>query len=268
MGTRYSALALDLDGTLLDEEGVLGAHVVAALRQATKLGVRVHLVSGRMLPSILPFWQQIGLDTPIIAYNGAKIQLPGQPPLSDRRLTPDYVRTVIAYCRTHKLSMNAYFEDKLYLLQDNQFGKWYSEYFKIPYYVLNEKEWPAESPSKLLLILENPEQVQQAFTEMSNSFPPGAFLTTSSGRFVEFLPEGVNKATALQLLATHINLPLNHWVAVGDGANDLEMLQECGIGLVVENAPEDVRLQIPQVVPPLPKGGIEQVLADFFGIYV
>lgn len=264
----YRALALDLDGTLLNETGDLEEHVVAALRRAVDAGVAVHLVSGRMQPSVLPFWEKIGLQTPIISYNGAKIQIPGQPPLVDRRLAPDYVRRVIAYCRERKLSMNAYFEDKLYLLKDNQFGRWYSEYFRIPCHVLDEEDWPAESPSKLLVILSGPQEVRTAFAEMSEGFPPGAFLTTSSGRFVEFLPEGVNKATALQLLSERSGPPLAQWVAVGDGMNDLEMLRECGMGLVVANAPAEVKALVERVVPPLPQGGIERVLADFFGIYV
>lgn len=262
----YSHLALDLDGTLLNEEGALEEHVIDALRRAAAAGVRVHLVSGRMFPAILPFWERIGLDTPIIAYNGAKIQTPGAQPLIDRRLSPEYVRRVIAYCRERKLSLNAYFEDKLYLLKDNQYGRWYSEYFKIPCHVLDEEEWPAQAPSKLLVILSDAQEVRQIFQEMEQAFAPGAFLTTSSGRFVEFLPEGVNKATALAVLAQHTGVPLSRWVAVGDGMNDVEMLQECGAGLVVENAPPEVRTLIPRSVAPLPNGGIERVLADFFGL--
>lgn len=268
MTRPYQALALDLDGTLLNEEGALEDHVVAALRRAMAEGVQVFLVSGRMIPSILPFWQQIGLETPITGYNGAKVQKPGEAALCDHRLAPDYVRRVIAYCRSHQLSLNAYFEDKLYLLKDNQFGRWYCDYFRIPCHVLDEQEWPGESPSKLLVILADADKVREKFSEMAKAFAPGAFLTTSSGRFVEFLPEGVNKATAVALLAEKTGIPLSQWVAAGDGMNDVEMLQECGVGLVVENAPADVKALISRQIPPLPRGGLEKLLSDFFCISV
>lgn len=264
----FKALALDLDGTLLNEAGELEEHVAAALRVAARAGVRVHLVSGRMHPAIVPFWEKIGLDTPIVSYNGCKIQKPGAAPLFEKRLAADLVPGVIEYCRERDLALNIYFEDKLYILKENEFGRWYAEYFKVPCNIVPGGVWPGESPVKLLVILADGEQMRKTCAEVTELFGRRAHITTSSGRFVEMLPEGVNKATGIKVLAEKTGISLSEWVAVGDGMNDLEMLLECGAGLAVANAPQEVLEKVTRVVPPLPRGGIEEVLAKFFGISV
>lgn len=265
---NYKALALDLDGTLLNETGELEEHVAAALRKAAQAGVNVYLVSGRMHPAILPFWEKIGLDTPIVSYNGCKIQKPGERPLYEKKLAGDFVPGVIEYCRQRDLALNIYFEDKLYILKENEFGRWYAEYFKVPCNIVPGGVWPGESPVKLLVILANGTEMQKIYAEVAELFGRRAHITTSSGRFVEMLPEGVNKATALKVLAEATGVALEEWVAVGDGMNDLEMLLECGAGLAVSNAPQEVLEKVTRVVPPLPRGGIEEVLTRFFGISV
>lgn len=265
---KYRALALDLDGTLLNEEGALEPQVIAALRKAVAAGVSVHLVSGRMYPAVVPFWEAIGLTTPIISYNGAKIETPGEPPICDKRLEPDFVRRVFDWCRVRDLNVNAYFEDRLYLLKDNEYGRGYGEYFRVPVEVLNDRAWPGDAPAKLLIIARDSAEMQRVSAEADQLFGGEVSITTSSGKFYEFLPAGVNKATGLAVLAEKIAIPLEQWVAVGDGMNDIEMLQECGMGLAVANAPQEVLEKVARVVPPLPRGGIEVVLREFFGVSV
>ena len=62
--------AFDLDGTLLNSEHALSAENCDALRSLAAKDVLVVLVSGRMHRSIQPISDQIGLENPIISYNG------------------------------------------------------------------------------------------------------------------------------------------------------------------------------------------------------
>ena len=67
-------VALDLDGTLLNSNHVVTDRNCIALRDLSKEGVIVVLVSGRMHQSILPISDQIGLENPIISYNGGMVK--------------------------------------------------------------------------------------------------------------------------------------------------------------------------------------------------
>lgn len=266
MTTQYHSLALDLDGTLLNETGQLEPHVAKLLLEAQNRGIGVHLVSGRMHPTILPFWEQIGLNTPIVSYNGAKIQKPGEKPLFERFIEPALAKEIIEYSRERDLCLNIYFEDHLYALKENPNVVWYSDYFGIPWELYTESSWPENgAPVKLLMIVADPGQMTTLEAEVKERFSSGTHITTSSGRFVEFLPDGVNKAAGLAKLSELEGKSLQNWVAVGDGMNDYEMLKECGVGLAVENAPDELKSKIDRTVPSLPKGGIEKVLQEFFG---
>lgn len=65
---------------------------------------------------------------------------------------------------------------------------------------------------------------------------PGVSLTASNDHDFELVPAGVNKGRALALLALMWGIPLERCAAVGDSANDLEMLQAVGCPIAMGNA--------------------------------
>ena len=67
----FRVIALDLDGTLLDDEGRISSVDVTALKDFSEAGGIVVLASGRMTDNIRPFYDVMGIDGPTIAYNGA-----------------------------------------------------------------------------------------------------------------------------------------------------------------------------------------------------
>ena len=69
----YRVIASDMDDTLLNEKGVLSPRTVAALKRAMEAGAYVVLASGRMLEAARPFAQQVGVNAPVITYNGAMV---------------------------------------------------------------------------------------------------------------------------------------------------------------------------------------------------
>src|SRR5262245_3658761 len=66
-------IALALDGTLLDGRKQVPDANREALQEAAARGIQVALASGRMIPRMEPVQDALGLDCPIIAYNGGKV---------------------------------------------------------------------------------------------------------------------------------------------------------------------------------------------------
>ena len=67
-------IALDLDGTLVDDSLLLRERTAAAVRAAIARGVSVSIVTGRMATSALRFARELGIGDPIVAYQGALIR--------------------------------------------------------------------------------------------------------------------------------------------------------------------------------------------------
>src|ERR1700693_3340599 len=72
---RYSAVALDFDGTIAHDSGVPG-HVVEGLRRLRKSGRKLLLVTGRELPQLLAIFPEITLFDRVVAENGALLYRP------------------------------------------------------------------------------------------------------------------------------------------------------------------------------------------------
>ncbi len=259
----YRGLGLDLDGTLLAPDGTLPEKSVAALRRLRDQSVQVVLISGRMTPAMMPFWRQIGLDTPLVAYNGAKISLPGKSPLCETALPSALASQVMAFCRHRGLHLNIYIRERLYALADTSVGRWYADYYRVPLEILPAALVADCDRATKMLVITTPEELAGLCPQMQALFGGGAHITTSSRRFIEILPRGVNKGAALRCVAEYLRLPLHAWVAVGDGANDVEMLEAAGCGVAVADGEEAVKAAAKMVVPPLSDGGWEKLESLF-----
>ncbi len=269
----YKALALDMDGTLLNPEGELEEQVIRALRLAQDAGIGVYLVSGRMHRAMYPYWKEIGLNTPIISYNGCRIMHPdAEKPLYEIGLDYGISQEIIAFAKERGLSLNTYYSDCLYTLADNDYSRMYARINRVPYKILPEDyQTIKKAPTKALIIATDgsePEKLASMDSEIKERFGSRVHVTTSSRMYVEFLPTGANKAAGIEKMNEIVGLSLDDWVAVGDGMNDYEMLKECGVGLAVASAPQELLCHFEQefIVPDLPRGGIEVVLKKYFDI--
>ncbi len=263
-GTNYRGLALDLDGTLLDEASQLRPAVIAEVRRLVRAGVTVCLATGRMTPAAEPFWRQLALTTPLAAYNGARIVIPGQAPLFARELPANLAQAVLELGDRHGWHFNIYARDQLFVRQRNGLSDWYTEMFKVGVELLPDETWPLTEATKLLVIAPQETDLEPIKAGLARLCGDRAQLTTSSRRFVEVLPAGVNKGTALTWLAEWSGVPVGQWVAAGDGLNDLEVLQTAGLGVTVTDGEPELRKIARLILPPLAKTGMAE-LAKLFG---
>ena len=88
-----------MDGTLLNPEGRLTARTISALKDARAHGAVVTLSSGRMPCALRPFVKELGIDAPLICYNGAlTVDSRTEAPLSSAPLSPEMAREIARAC--------------------------------------------------------------------------------------------------------------------------------------------------------------------------
>jgi hypothetical protein len=245
---RIRLIALDLDGTLLDDRKQLPAENREALQEADRRGILVSIASGRMVSSIEPIERQLGIDCLLIAYNGAMVMgqsRKGRPVLVHRPIPAEIAEFFIRFSREQDYLLNYYHEDRLYAEagpQSRPFMELYSSRTGAAYNLVDslEKAFAGVCPTKLMLLTERRER-DRLHEDLGSRFAGRAFITKSEPEYLEIMAAGVDKGSAFSLIANHYGIPADEIMAVGDAENDVGMLQAAGLGVALANSAPDAR---------------------------
>jgi Cof subfamily protein (haloacid dehalogenase superfamily) len=191
-----------------------------------------------MFDSAQKIARQVGLNVPIITYQGSLIKnLLDEEILYERSVPVEVAKKLYDYCREHGLHLQSYIEDKLYVSEESDKIKGYARQSNIPYTI--EPDFSRiinhEKQTKLLII-DEPAKLDALLPELKQLFGSQVHLTKSKPNYLEFMhPEGT-KGHALRFLAAHYGIPMEETIAMGDAMNDHEMVESAGLGVAMENA--------------------------------
>jgi hypothetical protein len=262
-------LALDVDGTLIDEEMVIPDPVRRAVAQAKERDVTVTLATGRMLAAALPFARVLDIRSPMICYQGGLIQAPdAEEPLHRATMDPRVVREVLAWRAEHggiwPSHLALYADDALFVAERRYPESFYRDLLGENLHwvdelvsVLDERE-----PVKFLFIAE-PTEADQIEEAMRERFEGCMEIVRSHARFVEGNPLGVSKGDALSRLARHLAVPQEQVMAVGDQGNDASMISWAGVGVAMGNASPAAKAVADWIAPPFSEHGAAAAIERF-----
>ncbi|MCI3920006.1 Cof-type HAD-IIB family hydrolase [Paenibacillus sp. TRM 82003] len=239
----YKLLALDMDGTLLNEQTEISAENEKWIRKAIESGIHVCLATGRGYASALPFAEQLGLTSPMVLVNGGEVwSSPGT--LHSRALMPP---------------------EQIAALRDlaTRYDTWYWGYSIER--VFNKNEWAADVHAqqwmKFGYYTEDPEALRAVAEGLSAI---GAFEATNSHpNNIELNPLGVSKASGLRQVCELLGVEMKEIIACGDSLNDAAMIRETGLGVAMGNAQEAVKQMADYVTKTNEEDGVAHVVRKF-----
>jgi Cof subfamily protein (haloacid dehalogenase superfamily) len=260
-------IALDIDGTLVGDDLVIGRRTLDAIAEAQRRGIEVSLVTGRMASSAMPFAETLGLDGPIVAMQGALIRsMPADGSrrvgrlLYHRTIRPDVTLDIVGWCKARGLTPHFnYLEWMIVDAKEERLGE-YRAFVGDRLRVVADLLARARKPVTKVVALGEGEHSLQVLDEGRARFAGRAEVTLSHPRFLEFLAPGVSKGTAVRWLARRLGVPLERCLAIGDQFNDLEMIREVGHGVAMPTAPAAVQAVARHVAPPLAEEGAAQMI--------
>jgi Cof subfamily protein (haloacid dehalogenase superfamily) len=251
-------LAVDLDGTLLTSSRQLDPRNVAALRRAREAGIDVVLASGRLITSMKPFAEQLGLSGPFICCNGAHMLDDGIELLHDG-LDRRVLATVIDYCMAHRLHLTVYARTEVFFLFESVWGDLYTRRtINVVPRLLEEIDATTLDPSKLLLIGEPSDMPGHAAALKTELAELPCRITASEPEFLDLMSPGTSKGTALRTLAVLRGVERTNIAAIGDYLNDLEMIQFAGVSAAIGNALPIVKAAANSVVSSNDQAGVAE----------
>ena len=242
-------LFLDLDGTLLNDQGIITEGNRAALEDALARGHGVVIATGRPLSSARKKAASLGLDKPgcyVISFNGALIYDFGSAKQVFRCAIPmDVVRRVFDKARSLGLHIQTYDGPDVLAESwgDRQILEGYCFGMDIVYRIVEDVcEEMEEEPAKMLAIEEKDfsklDRMQQFIQgEMAEALE----CFHSNPRFLEIVKKDMHKGKAVRMLCDILGIPVANAIAVGDAANDLSMIVAAGVGVAMANGTEEVK---------------------------
>lgn len=233
-------VATDIDGTILIPEGKFRESVRTCIKNLQENGVRVVLVTGRMNRAALIVREELGLNTPLVSYQGGLV-VDGSNVLYERYLTEAQANKIKDWADKEKIHINLYNDDTLYSEQDSPEVRRYAEIQRVDYIVKPFSEIKMDKVNKILAIDYNDTTRIDRYEKELRSVFPELYIVKSSPYFLEFAnPEG-SKRCAVEFLQKHWGIKKEETLAIGDQNNDIALLESGGVKVAMGNATTELK---------------------------
>ncbi len=238
---KYRLIAIDLDGTLVNREGVILSSSRKAIRRIIDSGMKVTLATGRMYQPSSRFAQELEVSIPIICYQGALIQEPyNGSVLWHKPLPVPTARRVIKQVRQVGVQSYVYVNDQVYVEEITERGQWYAQRNGIDLNLVRDLvAFPERQPTEIVAWGEA-EKIDRLIIRLDADFGSSLLVTKSYPTFCEIAHPASGKGNALEYLTKLLGIKQSQTVAIGDGPNDISMLKWAGLGIAIGTASEEV----------------------------
>jgi Cof subfamily protein (haloacid dehalogenase superfamily) len=264
---NIKACFFDIDGTLVRSDHTVSQAVINAVQRLEREGVSPVIATGRSYEALLPVKEKLGIHSPVIAYNGAMIINGKDGSIMTHHTLPDETaRKIIQKARNLDFHILAYREEELIYEQERPEAKEYYDRIKLASRIVNFDEMAELNLTKCLIVADH-EKLEPVKDFILESYADKVNCFFSDPRFLEIVPCGIDKGKAVAEVMGLLGGTIDQAMAMGDGFNDLPMLQAARWGVVMENAQPELKKMFPpeRIAPRCDDDGVVTYLTDFFG---
>lgn len=252
----------DIDGTILKQDYTFSNEVKDCIRKMTEQGVKVVLVTGRMHAAAKFIAEDLGLNTPVVAYQGGMIVENGQI-LYEQNLPETEACEIIEWARKNDAHLNLYTDDILYVENDNYVVKKYAGERYTKYQIKSFDELPKNRVHKLLAInFEKAELVTNWRDEMQQKYP-NLYIVKSTPYFCEFSHPNASKYCAVKFLQNYWDIDIIDTLCIGDQDNDIKLLEAAGIKVAMGNSSDGLKQIADYVTDSVQNDGFVKAMEKF-----
>ncbi len=263
--SRYRLVAFDLDGTLVGKSLEIRPRVLQAIADMRERGIRGCVVTGRMYRAALPFVRAMRFTAPVICYQGAAvIDCETDEVLQDVPLPNPEALAVEAYARDAGLHVQLYANDRYYCESLNPYVELYAKISGVEPVIVPSlrRQFETWGATKACIIAD-PEVILEHLSRVQTLLGDRAYVTRSIAYFLEVMNARVNKGRSLQVVADHLNIPMEDVMAIGDSWNDAPLLEAAGFGVAMGSAPDELRTVADAVVSDVENDGVAEALERY-----
>lgn len=250
---KIHAIAVDMDGTLLSTNKKILPHTKELLMRLQERGIRLFLVSGRPILSMLKYAEELELHrfhgVILCNHGGFAYDVKYHRILFETPIPYELSMRILTSLENHPVDVT--FESGEYMLVEDVYsgvvtynghrfnanqlearsgGFLLKEVYRLKDHI------PEQGIQKILTIVE-PAIIDREFQLFDDEFGHEVNVTISSPYYIEFVNKSVNKASGLKKLG----IEPSGLVAFGDSFNDMEMLEYAGTSVAMGNAVPEIK---------------------------
>lgn len=287
----YKLVAIDLDGTLLNSYGEVSTQNKKAIKKAIEKNVEVVLASGRPIMSVKNLANEIGCNHYMICGNGSiTYDIQNESILYNRFLEKAKVLQIIKICEENSIFYNVYTKDTILTKNLN---------YNILFYHQENASKPQEKKTSITMVeniveyIENREEedylkiticdndkiifgsilrklnrikgvdvleVEHMARKMIKDGTERVYLEYY---YTEITNTNVNKWDAIQNLIEKLQIKKEEVMTIGDNINDAKMIQEAGLGVILENAAPYIQNIADVIAKDNDNDGVAEVIQEY-----
>lgn len=239
-------IAIDLDGTLLYDWQTITDETKTYLKQLSNLGHKIVLATGRPFRSTEPFHRELGLETPIINYNGGLVSSHHDKNFVPYSLTikREYLFDIFESNKHHIDNAFGEIGDDIYLWRDTEEIQPLLHNFNgSRLFVGDFKETLHNDTNGFLVLAHKGESdyIEQFVAEKYAGLVLSRNWGTEYNYVLELFTPETNKGNGLKYVADYLGFPRERIIAFGDAHNDIELLEYAGTGIAMANAHDSLK---------------------------
>ncbi|MCD8204809.1 MAG: Cof-type HAD-IIB family hydrolase [Coprobacillus sp.] len=243
MTNKKYLIVIDMDSTLLTDEKTISSASVKYLKSLQDEGHIVMLASGRPKRSLIYYYDQIGLNSPLICYNGAYCFHPSDENFKVTHFTfpKEIIKEIYTDCSDAISNVMCETDDKIWLGEpDEELSRFFwHDGLKINYGDI--RETLDEDPWTMIMKDTDSARPDERIDEAVKKHKGYAVRYWFKAEYSEIYFKKISKAACIKRSAHYYHIPRKNVICIGDSFNDLEMIKYAGIGVTMINGVDKLK---------------------------
>lgn len=238
-------ITIDLDGTLLNNSSKISTSSKSYLKKLINDGHKIVIATGRPYRGCRMFYDELGLDTPLIFHNGAGIYHPNDDSFKSFEATMPKASfdELFNYAKDNIVTMFYSINNELYIynyLPEVKFYYHLNADTKIYEGPLDDPSFPETSNSLVVLNVGFKKEFETYIEKNLKDLDHRHYYDDELYSIYEVYPKGYSKGSAVNIVRDYYNFKNEETISFGDGENDVELLEMSGHGVKMINGSKNL----------------------------
>jgi Cof subfamily protein (haloacid dehalogenase superfamily) len=270
----YRLLALNIDGTLLQSNGRLHKSTKEAVEYVQQKGIIVTLVTSRSFPSAKKVARALKIKTPIVTHQGSYIASLQEKPIYVKRLNEEITYDIVSFLEVLPCQIRLVHEQfslaNKFKLNNNLLARTvftsgdpvlYSQQFVSS--LTDHLHGQPVTPPKIEVYFEDKKDLEDTKIALGKMFTEIEIIELDPLR-LDIVPTGGSKVDGLAYLGRQLGIALHEMVAIGDGMDDIPMIEAAGLGVAMGNAEYPVKRAADWITRSENENGVAYMVKEHF----